>query len=230
MNILTTRNPVIIPEAPQSKRIFLTKNTLIWKSPEDIKKFFGDKGVTVLDKVVNLNGMVFSGAKLPRSQNRQDENALGIKVMFLGLVLKNGWVEDIPGGISVREKYSNFTNLTFTKIGEDAISTVGERALGISIQRCSFYNFGGDKAIQLNQADYAKIEDCKIFGGITGIRLQKDSYKTEKPVAWLINTEFIECETGMNAAGKIVVKTQNLKFSKVRKHVVLSNQAKIEKI
>lgn len=219
-----------LPPAPvpseSAKRIFLRNEALTWKSMNDVKTFFGDR-VKITNRTVDLMGAVLSGKKLKRSGNSQNENAPAVTIAFGGLVLCNGWVDDIPGGIVVKESYCSFEKLKFINIGEDAVSTVGEDADGIRISGCEFWNAGGDKSIQLNQAFAAIISDTRIVGGITGIRVQKDSYLTTGVNCILRGVTFEGCETGINVAGRAVVRLQSPTFKNVKKKWVTGNGCKV---
>lgn len=224
------RKPAL-PTAPKPNdaavRIYLRADQLVWKTMEDVHRAVGDKA-TVTGKTVNLKGAVLSGKKLPHPSDSQDENAAALVILIPGFTLRNGWVDDFPGGNVVKVPFCNFEQLKYINIGEDALSTVGEGAHSIQIDRCEFWNdAGGDKSIQLNQAKGATVSNTRIVGGITGIRVQKDSYNTKDAVAILRQMTFEGCETGINAAGKATVKLQSATFKSVKKKWVLNNGAKV---
>ncbi len=223
------RKPTL-PSAPKPKadlpRIYLRADQLNWRNMDEVKRFFGSRAA-IKGKTVDLRGAVLNGKNLARSSNGQDENALGVQVRIQGFVLRNGWVEDVPGGIVVKESYCSFEKLRFIKIGEDALSTVGEEADGIKISGCEFWNGGGDKSIQLNQAFAAIVQDCRIIGGITGIRVQKQSYKTNGVNCIIRGCDFEGCETGFNVSGKAIVRLQSPIFRSVKKKWVTGPDAKV---
>lgn len=220
-----------LPPAPQPpdsvRRIMLHKDRLNWRTLDDVRAALGDK-IEISGKRVNLRGHVLDGSRLPRPQNSQDEKALAVTIGIPQFILHNGWVDNIPGGIVVKASYCTFEWLKFIRAGEDFISTVGEDADGIRLAHCEFWNNpGGDKSIQLNQALGAVLDDVMVVGGITGARIQKDSYKTKGVNAVLRGMTFHGCETGLNVAGGATVRLIAPVFKDVRKKWVTGSGSKI---
>ena len=220
-----------LPSAPKPPSgtdvIYLRENDLDWNSLEKIRAVIGSRGV-LTGKTLNLKGCVLDGSKLKHPSNSQNEDAPGVVIDLDGFTLQNGWSRDIPGGIIVKSAGNSFERLKFIEIGEDALSTTGKSATGIRISSCEFWNDGnGDKSVQLNQALGADIRNTKVVGGITGIRVQKDSYKTAGVTCYMKDVEFIGCETGINVAGKATVRLSGGKFTSVKKKWVTGPGAKV---
>lgn len=221
MNIFSklTNRFVPLPKPPEMgdkvKRIYLEEEDLEWTSFKAIQKALRGHA-TVAGNTVDLHGKCISGLNLDRSGNRDSEKAAGIRINNMSFNLVNGWIDNIPGGIKVLSPYCKFENLIFTGPGEDFLSTVGLDAIGIKIVKCEFWNDKkGDKSIQLNQAKDAVLNGVKIVGGITGIRIQKDSYETPDVTARMRWMNFIGCQTGLNVAGQATVRMIESRFQSV---------------
>ncbi len=224
------RRPAL-PKAPKppltARRIYLESRDLIWNDMDDVRRALGDD-VKISGNRVNLRGAVLNGSKLSRSGNGQDENAPALTIRIPGFELGNGWVDDIPGGAVVKEKANRFENLKFINIGEYALSTVGKDASHLLITLCEFWNDAeGDKSVQLNQAYGAILEDCRIVGGITALRVQKDSYGTTGVNCLVRRCKFEGNETGVNVAGKATARLQSCTFTNVRKKWVTGSGSKV---
>jgi len=223
-----------LPTAPkpssEARRYWLTKDDdLIWSTVEEARKALGNS-VAIVGKVIDLKGGVIDGTKLPRPKDSQNENAIALVIAGSNFTLTNGWVRGIPGGIVVKRENCAFEKLKFIDIGEDALSTVGEDATGIRISSCEFWNDrDGDKSIQLNQAYGSTIRNCRIVGGVTGARIQKDSYKTPNVTCVISGTTFEGCETGFNVAGKATVRLTDSKFKNVKKQYVTGSGSRVLK-
>jgi len=219
-----------LPKAPrppeESRRIYLRGDRLVWRDMADVKAALGDR-VTYLGNTVNLKGAVISGKNLPHPKDKQNEGSPGVQIIIPGFTLINGWVDDSPGGLIVKRRNCGFRSLTFINIGEDALSTVGDDAMDLKASNCDFWNAGGDKSIQLNQAYGAILFGCRIVGGITGIRVQKDSYKTKDVNCSIRDFLFEGMETGMNVAGGATVRLGSPTFKNVRKKWVLGKGCRV---
>lgn len=209
-----------LPAAPKpassARVIYLRKEHMTVRSEKDFRNVFGDD-VRISGRTVDLLGAVLDGSKLPKPKDSQDEGAASLGINLASFKLSNGWVRKIPGGIAVREPQCVFTGLRFIDIGEDALSTTTERATEIIVDMCEFWNdANGDKSLQLNQANKALVSRSKFVGGITGMRLQKKSYETEKPKCEVEDTEFVGVDTAINASGGVRVLTRRLRYKDVR--------------
>jgi hypothetical protein len=217
-DLLFWRKPAL-PTAPQppkdAVRIYLTDDDLDWSSADKIRRAL--KGKATLDGYrIDLKGAVLDGRRITHPKDSQSEGSLGIRLKVNGITLTNGWVSDIPGGILVMATQCRFTSLKFINIGEDALST-NEDGTNVTLRSCEFWNAGGDKAGQMNQALGAVLSDIKIVGGITGLRVQKASYGTPQVTVMVDGIEFIGCECGMNIDGKATVRLHGGKFANVKK-------------
>jgi len=217
------RGSVAVPPAPlphpEAPRILLGDEDLRWDSMEAIKRALQGRAV-IRGRTVDLNGDVLSGRHITHPAERQDENSPGIKISVPELRLIRGWVVDVPGGIKVQAPGCRFVNLTFLQIGEDAISTTRREAIGLSLIRCRFWNQGGDKTIQLNQAGGAYLEDLEIYGGKTAIRVQKAAWKTAGTAMVANRVAFTAVDTAWNVDGGARVQCNGATFKGVRKKVV----------
>lgn len=192
-----SKPPVVNP----TKTFYLTGDPH-WKTIADAKKFFGNSSaVSFTGNTIDLNGSRISGKKLKHPSNSQDEKAQYLKIGFDNLHLTDGSVDDIPGGIMLRGNKARLSKLIFTTRGEDYVSTAKDTVSGIVIDGCKFYNSKGDKSIQLNAAKDAKITNCYITGGQTGIRLQESTSKTKGIKCEVSNTVFDQVPTAINVAG-----------------------------
>lgn len=220
-----------LPPAPKppadARRIYLRGDRLIWRTIDDVRKALGDNA-TYLGKTVNLRGAVLHGKNLPRKKDDQDERAMAIQIQMPDIDFINGWVVDVPGGIVVKRRGCSFRNLTFVEIGEDALSTVGEEATDINVSRCEFWNAGGDKAVQLNQANGAALHRVRIVGGITGVRIMESSYRTRNVKCLLDDCAWEGCDTAINAGGGAEVRVISPTFWRVRLNYKLSAGAEIK--
>lgn len=231
MSILDTlffwRRPAL-PAAPKppsdTPRIYLSDDDLNWSSVDRIREALHGRA-NINGYTIDLGGKVLDGSRLTKPKDPQDEGATGIRLKLNGVKLVNGWVSGIPGGIKVFGKQCTFSRLIFINIGEDALSTVGQDAINVTIRSCEFWNDRkGDKSIQLNQALGAVISNVKVVGGITALRIQKASYGTSQVVVMIDGIEFIGCATGMNIDGKATVRLHGAKFTNVKKKWIFGNK------
>lgn len=215
--------PAPLPPAPKPPAdapvIWLGDDDLQWDSMAAVKKALQGKCIISGNKV-DLCGAVLLGSKITDPKNRQDENSKGIVISIPLFVLVRGWVVDVPGGIKVQSPNCRFSGLTFTRIGEDAISTTRQEATGLRITNCEFWNEGGDKSIQLNQALGAVLADVGINGGITGIRVQKAGWKMPQVIVMANGIRFRGLECGINIDGGATVRLGSPSWKNVRKQWV----------
>lgn len=215
-------------QAEPTKTFYLTGQPQ-WNSPSDAKKFFGSSSqVSVSGSVIDLKGNRLSGKKLKHPSNSNSEQAQELKIAYDNFTLKNGNVDDIPGGIVIRGNNARFTNLTFTTKGEDYVSTLKDNADGTVIEKCKFYNRGGDKSIQLNSAKNALIDRCYITGGQTAIRLQESTSKWKNIKCSVTNTTFEKVPTAINVDGYTTVNLSNNKFIGVSEQYKKGSHAKLK--
>lgn len=200
-----------------------------WNSPADAKKFFGlSSQVSVNGTTIDLKGNRLSGKKLKHFRDSNNERSQPLKITYDNFNLRNGNIDDIPGGIVVRGNKARFTNLTFTTKGEDYVSTLKDTADGIIIEGCKFYNRGGDKSIQLNSAKNAIIDSCYITGGQTAIRLQESTSKWKNIKCYVTNTTFEKVPTAINVDGYTTLNLSGNKFISVPEKYKKGPNAKIK--
>jgi len=213
------RRPSALPAAPKppdsAPRIRLGDGDLRWDSMEAVRKALKGKG-TIKGTTVDLGGAVLLGSAITHPENRQDENSRGIEISIPGFVMVRGWVDDVPGGIEVQAPDCRFSGLTWIRIGEDAISTTRTEATGLKLTNCDFWNQGGDKTIQLNQALGAVLTDLGINYGITALRVQKAKWKTPHVIVLANNIRFAGMECGINIDGGATVRLGSPQFKNVR--------------
>lgn len=215
------------PPGTTGKRIFL-KGTPEWKTPADAKADLGSNA-TVSGNTVDLKGNTLDGSKLKHPSNPNDENSVGLTIRSPKLVLTNGTVSDIPGGLIVKTKDVTLRRLVFIKPGEDFASTVGETASGLSVEDCVFHNTSsGDKSLQANCAVGLEVDGSEFIGGITGARVQKTSYSQKGVKAVFSDSKFTGNRTGLNVAGDTTVTLKKVSFDGVGQKWVLSgDKAKV---
>ena len=176
-----------------------------WNEMRDVRAALGPR-VLISERTVDLRGGRLSGKALKHPRNRQDERSVGLRIRIKGFTLKNGYVEDIPGGVIVMAPQVTLQNLTFNKGGEDFVSNEKDRAEGFRVLGCRFYNRGeGDKSIQANDGRGLVIRGNFIYGGTTAIRIQKKDAKKQGGTAIVESNVFEGMDTAINAAGKVTV-------------------------
>lgn len=206
--------PVSITKAV-NKTFYLTGKPQ-WNKIEDAKKFFGNStDVTIKGNTIDLEGNRLSGKKLKHPSNSNNENAQELKIVFDNLHLTNGNIDDIPGGIMLRGNKAKLSELDFTTRGEDYVSTLKDTVSGTIIDRCRFYNGGGDKSVQLNAAKDAEITNCYFTGGQTAIRLQESTSKTKNIKCAVRYTTFDKVPTAINVAGYTTLTSEKNVFKNV---------------
>lgn len=187
-----------------------------WESVEDVKRDLGTK-VSISGNTVDLKGGKISGKKLKHPSNSQDEGAVGVKIRIKGFTLKNGIIEDLPGGLICYAENITFQNLVVHKIGEDAISNLKDIAKGTRIINCKFYgNANSDKILQGNDGRDFYVRGNLLSSAITGIRVQKKNAQRQGGTAQVIDNQFIGVDTAINAAGEVRVIVKGNTFEKVR--------------
>jgi len=216
--------PVTAPK-PTGSAIRLTGSP-VWSSMRDVTKAVGSKG-TVSGNVLDLKGNILDGGGLKKPSNSQSEDAVPLKITIPGLTIRNGTIRSIPGGIVTTAKDLTVRKLVFLDIGEDALSTTGERASGLTVDQCRFYNDpAGDKSLQCNQAQGVTIRDSHFYSGITGVRLNKRSYN-QKAAVLITGSTFKGCETGINLAGATTLTVTDCKFDVQKKWVIGEGGGKV---
>jgi Pectate lyase len=182
--------------------------------------------------VWDLGGGIIDGRKCKRHKSKQDERNAGLDVLVPNLTLRNGFVRELWGGIIFRAGGGRVENVTWLNVGEDAVSTKIDRAPGLRVVRCTFYNERGDKSVQLNDARNARVTECTFYGGITAIRWQDHRTKARKVDCYSRANEFIDVETAHNVGGKMTtlhVDEASETYRQTPKRIVTSYGSKIAK-
>lgn len=204
---------------PSGQKIKLTGQPA-WRTTADVLKTVGNKA-SLKGLVLDLQGNTLDGSALKHPSDSQDEKSVSLKIDIDGLVIRNGWVSDIPGGLTVNSKDVTVQKVKFINIGEDALSTVNPQASGLSVDRCEFHNSEkGDKSLQANCAVGLRVVETLFNGNnITAARVQESSYN-QKALAVFDSCTFTGCRTAVNAAGsQTQVKLRKCKFSVLEKWV-----------
>lgn len=205
--------------------ILLTSATATWDNIEDVRRAVKGKAVTVTSNSLDLKGWSLDGRKLKHYKDVQDERNEPLRINIPDFTLKNGYVTDVPGGIIGKAESQTYSGLTFTKIGEDALSSVVDKAPNTTVKNCKFYG-ATDKSSQNNDARNLTFTGNYITGGITGVRVQesKTKFKNIKVKSFTGNT-FEDLQTAVNVSGGAKVTGFNNKYIKVGKKSVTSNGA-----
>ena len=210
------------------KTIYLS-GTPVWKTMADVRKSLGS-AVTISGTKVNLNGNRLSGKKIKHPKDKDDEKSIPLRIYIDGFQLTDGIIDDIPGGIVITAKNTKWKNLTFTTRGEDYISTIKDKAPGITIENCKFYNGGGDKSIQLNDANGALIKKSYVTGGITAARIQESSSKNKSVKARVESTTFDSVPTALNVDGYTTLELKGNTYKNVGQKIVKGSHVKIKEL
>jgi hypothetical protein len=187
-----------------------------WKSLKDVRADLGPD-VLISGKTVDLRGAIITGKFLKHPRNSQDEASVGVRIHIKGLTLKNGFIEDIPGGLIAMAPDVTLQSLTFTRAGEDFVSNEKDRSPGFRVLGCRFFNNkNGDKSIQANDARGLVVSGNLIFGGTTALRIQKKNAKRQGGTAIVEANTFQEVSTAVNAAGSVTILLRANAFKNVR--------------
>lgn len=205
------------PTLKPTKIISLSPKLAEWNDMEDVRAALKGQPVTISGTTVDLRDCQIKGNKFPKPKDDQDENSVPIHIRINKFTLKNGSISGIPGGIVFKGDKVTFSDLTFVDIGEDALSNMMDQSPNSSVINCKFYNSGGDKSLQLNDARGAIIKNSFFTGGITAIRLQKKATKIKgiktKEVS---GNTFEDVDTAFNIAGGVKVVASGNTYKNVK--------------
>ena len=218
------------------KKFYINNDWLSINTPQELMALFKDAkfDVNVGLRKVYGRGYGLSGKNIKRSGDRQDEKALA---MVLGPKVE-GWsfqdfvFDDIPGGIKIKAQGIDFHSCNFTRIGEDAISTLISRTneddrINVWIDKCSFWNTGGnDKSVQLNNASACLLTSCYFTGGETAIRIQ-DSADKKRIEARISKCTFENVPTAINVSGKTALTVKDCIYRNVKIKVKKGPDSKV---
>lgn len=225
-----------LPEKPSfrvpTKRVVVKPKT-DWtiRGQEDLKILI-DKGATVkrVGKVlvVDLKGLTIDGSNQKGSGN-QDENQSPLARVRTPVMFKNGFIHNNKNALTFYAPDCGVDNITWTKIGEDAIATA-DGAKNATINNCEFINDGdGDKSIQLNEADGAVVTNNLVYGGITGARIGKYAYSQRNDLAKAGGNTFIGQDTAWNVGEVRLMITKKNTYRSVGNKFVGTNGARIDR-
>jgi hypothetical protein len=221
-------------EAP--KMDFTEKGTIylrgkpVWRSMKDVMEAVDvpHGRAEVQGNTLDLGGSRLSGWKMKRPANSQDENADALRVRIDGFTLKNGVVDGIPGGIIVSANNNTFENLTFTNIGEDALSTIKDVSRGTVVRKCRFYNTSrGDKSLQLNDGRDTLTDSNYFTGGVTAMRLVESTSRYRGQKASVCNNVFEKVRTALNVDGSTIVRLSGNVFKFVYERYKVGADARL---
>lgn len=184
---------------------------------------------TVRGKVIDLNGGKISGDKLKKPKDRNDEDAVALRIRIAGVTIKNGIIDRIPGGIVVGRDDCTFENLIFRNIGEDALSNNTDKSANMRVIGCTFLNdSGGDKSAQWNDGRDGLARNNYFTGGITGIRVQESTGKAKNVKFRSEGNVFRNVPTAHNVDGDTVVTARGNEYHNVQKRWVIRPRARVD--
>jgi hypothetical protein len=188
-----------------TKKAKLYKPTSEWiiNNASDLETFVDKLGATVTTQgsshIVNLNGGIIDGSK-QKGDGGQSENQTPLFRARIPLIVKNGFIKNNKNAATFYAPDSGVEFITWLNVGEDGVATA-EGAKDFRVIGCEFINSkDGDKSIQLNEADGARIERNMVYSGITGIRVGKIDYSETKNKAYCGNNTFVGVDTAFNVA------------------------------
>jgi hypothetical protein len=206
-------------EPTKSAKLYKPTSEWIINDPSDLQPFVDKLGATVTKQgsvhIINLNGGIIDGSK-QKGDGGQSENQTPLFRARIPLIVKNGFVKNNKNAATFYAPDSGVEFITWLNVGEDGVATA-EGAKEFKVIGCEFINSkDGDKSIQLNEADGARIERNMIYSGITGVRVGKIDYSETKNKAYCSDNTFIGVDTAFNVAKvQLYVQSKN-EFKSVR--------------
>lgn len=194
-NLFTKQTPLVYRKPASGAPVHYLQDDTDFHSIEDVKNLAIG---TVTGLLWDLQGAVLDGQH-QRGGGGQAENQEPLfSIRFPGLIIRNGFIRNQKESIRVIAATAVFENLTFTDIGEDAISTFGIVEY-VRVHNCEFINPGGDKCLQWNSGLEITVSDCVFTGCITGIRWGS---RAGGPMTGLShNNKFIKVQRAHNCSG-----------------------------
>ena len=206
-------------EPTKSAKLYKPTSEWVINNPSDLQPFVDKIGATVTKQgsvhIINLNGGIIDGSK-QKGDGGQSENQTPLFRARIPLVVKNGFIKNNKNAATFYAPDSGVEFITWLNVGEDGVATA-EGAKEFKVIGCEFINSkDGDKSIQLNEADGARIERNMIYSGITGVRVGKIDYSETKNKAYCSDNTFIGVDTAFNVAKvQLYVQSKN-EFKSVR--------------
>lgn len=194
-NLFKKQVPLVYRKPASGAPVHYLQNDTNFHSIEDVKAL----GIgTVNGTVWDLQGAVLDGQQ-QRGGGGQAENQEPLfNILFPGLTVRNGFVRNQKESIRVIAATAFFDYLTFTNIGEDAISTFGI-VEEVRVDNSEFINPGGDKCLQLNSGRRITVSNSLFYGCITGVRWGS---RAGGPMTGLsINNKFLKVQRAHNCSG-----------------------------
>jgi len=214
-----------IPSVPSHRtpeptaRVYKPTGEWVIKDVTDLNVLKNKLGATVYKQgpsyIVNMNGGIIDGIKQPGTGN-QDENQTPLLRAKIPLIIKNGFIKNNKDAATFYAADSGVENITWLTVGEDGVSTA-EGAKNFRVINCEFINNKkGDKSIQLNEADGARVERNMVYAGITGARIGKIDYSSTRDKAICSDNTFIGVDTAFNIAKVQLTVERNNSYRNVR--------------
>lgn len=185
------------------------------------------KGSKVDGKVWDLRGNIIDGRK-QSGDGGQGEDQEPLARVYIPLIIRNGFIQNNKNAILFYGKQSGVERITWLTIGEDAVATM-KGAVGFIVEDCEFINKReGDKSIQLNEGDGAKIVDNLIYSGTTGVRIGDNNTTSVSDQAYAANNRFVGVDTAYHASKITLNILGGDKYEKVRTKFKTANGAVIK--
>ena len=189
------------------------------RSEEDLEIFKTKLGASVVKKngvwIVDLKGGILDGSK-QKGDGGQSEDQTPLLRAYIPLQLRKGFVRNNKNAIVFYKSNSGVDRVTWLTVGEDAVATA-DNAKNFTVQNCEFINSAkGDKSIQLNEADGAKILNNLVYGGLTGARIGKIDFTDKTDAATCAANKFVNVETAFNVAEMTLEVTEKNTYTGVR--------------
>jgi hypothetical protein len=203
------------------------------KSEKDLDDFVEKTGSSYSQKdgviIVDMKGSILDGIK-QKGDGGQSESQTPLFRAKVPLVLKNGFIRNNKDAATFYAPNSGVEKVTWLTVGEDAVATA-PGAKNFKIENCEFINNkNGDKSIQLNEANGARIYNNLIYGGITGVRLGEAKTTESRNKAFCSKNIFVDVDTAWNIAKMSLKVEQPNEYIGVRVPFKTTGSAKIENI
>lgn len=211
------------PEVTPKATIVLGAKNAVWDDMDDVREAMKGKPVIIKGTTLDLKGALVSGKKLKRYDDPNDERSQPILITIPKFTFRNGYLKDVPGGVVVKADNVTLENLISLNVGEDAFSSVVDKAANLTVRNCKAYG-ANDKSFQWNDARGLTFSHNYATGGITAVRIQKTDTKFKGiKTKELKNNTFEDVQTGWNVSGGATAVATGTKYLNVEKKSVTSN-------